>query len=172
MSDIISVGWSTVECIIDPSKENFENLSADVVGALIPGVPAAGTVKRVGKYAGKLFKGSDNVADAGKFVPNPHGRKGGIPHQKGVDNARLKAESDFKGHDVDIKTEGKIDTPGGHKEIRYGDVVVYDKAGKPKKAYQVGDKTKGGIPISRERRALDDIGGSGVPVEYFPKIEQ
>ena len=147
-------------------------MGVDVLGALIPGVPAAGTVKRVGKYTGKLINKADDVADARKLIPNPHGRKGGIVHQKGVETAKRKAEAEFKGQGVQVKTEKMIKTPGGYKNTRYGDVVAFDQSGKPIKAYQVGDVTKGGKPVARERRALEDIRRSGVPAEFYPKIEQ
>jgi RHS repeat-associated protein len=111
-------------------------------------------------------KNPDDEDDDGPPIPQPeipkekpkrYGRKGGPAHQKGVAKAEADARKEFKGQDVVIKREGKIDTPGGEKNTRFGDVVVYENK-KPKKAYQVGDVLKDGeTPVSRERKAKGDI---------------
>jgi hypothetical protein len=101
-------------------------------------------------------------------VPNPNGRKGDAAHQEGVDGAEKEAGKKFPGQEV--KREGKIDTPGGAKNSRYGDVVVYDEHGKPVKAYQVGETLKDGkTPVKRERNALKDIKKQGVGTKFIPK---
>jgi hypothetical protein len=48
-------------------------------------------------------------------------------------------------------------TPGGTKGSRYIDIVGVDSDGKLIEIHQVGRQTKAGIPVSRERSAIDDI---------------
>jgi hypothetical protein len=97
------------------------------------------------------------------------GRLGESAHKAGVVKAEAKARVDFQGQKVETGTEGRVNTPGGHKNTRYGDLVV-TKGGKQGKAYQVGDVLKDGkTPVSRERKALKDIRNQGVDTEFIPK---
>jgi hypothetical protein len=98
-------------------------------------------------------------------VPNPHGKKGGPAHQKEVD----KVEADIQSRGLKPVREHNVKTPGGHKGERYVDVVGKDKTGKVVEYHQVGKQTKGGIPVSRERKAIDDIqGATKDKVHYHP----
>lgn len=100
-------------------------------------------------------KGDAGKAAGGKKVPNPDGRKGGPEHQKKVQEV----VDDIKQRGLTPKTEHHVRTPGGHKENRYVDVA--GKRGKDVvEMHQVGKETKGSQPVSRERKALDDIEGA------------
>lgn len=62
-----------------------------------------------------------------------------------------------------------VKTPGGTKEKRFIDVVGKDADGNVVEMHQVGKQTKGGAPVSREVKALDDIEGStGGRPNYHP----
>ena len=65
--------------------------------------------------------------------------------------------------------EFRIDAPGGNKQKRYADVVARDANGKIVEIHQVGKQTKGGQPVSHERRAIEDIERAKKQnVEYHP----
>jgi hypothetical protein len=69
--------------------------------------------------------------------------------------------------------EVKADTPGGNKEKRYVDVVGTDPVTGKKEMVQVGKENKNGTPVSRERKAIDDINGStGETVKFVPYNKQ
>jgi hypothetical protein len=56
------------------------------------------------------------------------------------------------------KREHWVATPGGEKRGRFVDVAGIDpKTKEVKELHQVGRATKGGEPVSRERKALADI---------------
>ena len=88
---------------------------------------------------------------------NPNGRRGGEAHQNKVKEIIDDAES----RNLKYDTEYKFDTTGGTKNTRYADVVVYDSKGRVMEIHQVGKTTKRhGAPVSRERKALNDIRSS------------
>ena len=142
------------------SMSTFEYVVDTAVPALM-GMAAGGAIDR---------SIQSEPADAIKNgCPNPDGRKGGPAHQRGVEKAEEKAKRDYKGQDVTIKREGMVNTPGGQKNTRFGDVTV-KKDGSPEKVYQVGDVLKDGkTPIKRERDAIKDIKDQGVDTEFIPK---
>jgi hypothetical protein len=94
-----------------------------------------------------------------KAVPNPDGRNGNEAHRAGV----AAAEADLKAKydddpSVTVEREVMVKTPEGEKKTRYLDVGA--TGGDPEvliEGVQVGRTTKSGIPVARERRALDDI---------------
>lgn len=101
--------------------------------------------------------------------PNPDGRKGGVAHQKVVEDIK----NDAKKRGLSYDTERKFDTSGGYKNSRYADVVVYDSQGRIMEIHQVGRTTKRhGAPVSRERKAIRDIRSSkdytGARIIYHP----
>lgn len=171
--DVASVAYSAYDVYNDPSLENFGWLALDVVCAVAPFVPAVGILRHADDVhdAAKAIGIVDDASDAAKTskaVPNPDGSKGKPPHQRGVKSAAEEAERQHPGLKVD--TQKRINTPGGEKDYRVGDVVVYDKNGNPVKAYQVGDfLTDGVTPVSRERKAASDIIRQGIPVDMRPK---
>jgi hypothetical protein len=61
--DVVSVGLSAADLYNDPSWGNAGWLALDVVGAVVPFVPAVGAVRHAGKI-GDLIGGADKVADA------------------------------------------------------------------------------------------------------------
>ncbi len=128
--------------------------AADVVGALNRSDNVVDAVRA-----------TDTAADANKLVPNPYGKKGGPAHQAKVDDVVASIE----GRALTAQKEVRIDTPGGSKQKRYANVVARDANGKIVEIHQVGKQTKGGQPVSRERRAIDDIErAKKQKVEYHP----
>lgn len=59
--DILSIGWSTIDLIRNPSWANLGWLLADVGGALIPFIPSSGVVRHGAKL---ITKASGIAADA------------------------------------------------------------------------------------------------------------
>jgi RHS repeat-associated protein len=89
-----------------------------------------------------------------KTAPNPYGKKGGPAHQNKVNEVA----ADIKDRGLKVGKEHMVPTPGGHKEKRFVDVVAIDPGTKNVvEMHQVGRQTKGGNPVSREVKALDDI---------------
>ena len=101
----------------------------------------------------------------GRSVPNPNGKKGGEAHQKKVDEV----EKQLQEKGMDTKREVEVKTPGGTKEKRYIDVEGKDpKTGKTEQV-QVGKENKNGTPVSRERKAMDDVEkATGVRPTFMP----
>jgi RHS repeat-associated protein len=100
-----------------------------------------------------------------KKVPNPNGKKGGKPHQ---DKVRDVAD-DIQARGLTPGFEERVMTPKGSKGSRYTDVVAKDANGAVLERHQVGRQTNGGLPVSRERRALDDIeGATGMKPIFHP----
>ncbi len=117
-------------------------------------------VKEVGKEEGEKV-GAKIVKD----VPNPFGKKGGLEHQAKVNEVA----NDVKSRGLEARKEGKIETPGGSKDTRYGDVVGKDAQGNVVEIHQVGRQTQGGLPVARERQAIQDIkNATGKTPEFHP----
>jgi hypothetical protein len=89
--------------------------------------------------------------------PNPNGRRGSPDHQAVMEQA----QEDIVGRGLVSKTEVRVKTPDGSKTERYADVGAYDPEDvlftNPLELHQVGVQTVGGLPVSRERRAFDDM---------------
>jgi RHS repeat-associated protein len=112
-----------------------------------------------------FFVGSDGVLVHNG--PSPNGRNGNQPHQDTVADAarRLIEEGADK-----VTQEHHVPLPPGtsKKKCRFIDVVGW-KNGKPYKGVQVGKNTKSGVPVKRERDALDDIRPNvNFPVDFDP----
>jgi len=138
-------------------------LPGAVIGGLVEAGVYVGTAVYVGYKAGQLLnerkeKAADQPAeDKSKGPPNPNGSKGGEEHQ-GKIKERLQELKD-QGHTHVAggdKPEETVDTPGGNKESRRPDITTRDPNGKPYRE-QVGRQNKDGTPVSRERKALEDI---------------
>ncbi|MFH1921037.1 MAG: hypothetical protein ABIP48_14300, partial [Planctomycetota bacterium] len=143
------------------------------------GPKVAALVKRVGAGLGRLGTAVqrflshprwqrgflDPRASAARSVSNPYGKKGGPAHQgKAAD-----VVADVESRGLRAGTEHKVTTPGGEKGSRYVDVVGKDAQGNVVEMHQVGRQTKGGQPVSRERKALDDIeGATGTRPTFHP----
>jgi RHS repeat-associated protein len=105
------------------------------------------------------------TSDTKKKVPNPGGKNGGEPHQKTIAKEEKRMQSEGKVTEREVK----VDTPGGNKEKRYVDLVGTDPATGKKEMVQVGKENKNGTPVSRERKAIDDIkGATGENVKFVP----
>ena len=86
--------------------------------------------------------------------PNPHGRLGSPAHRAVVDDVARDLTS--KGY-TGITRETHVPTPGGEKANRYADISGIDPTTGNREYHQVGRQTKGGLPVKRERDALDDL---------------
>lgn len=99
---------------------------------------------------GKLIKGA---ASGLKSMPNPWGKRGSPNHVARVDEAETRLVGDgwstFAGGSLRERKYGS----------RYPDLVM--NRGDQWIAVQVGRTTKGGIPVARERRAMDDLRSTG-----------
>jgi hypothetical protein len=107
------------------------------------------------------------VAGVGtKFVPNPFGKNGGPAHQSKVADVI----ANLRSRGLDFRVERQVMTPDGSKNSRYVDVVGVDpKSGAVVEMHQVGKQTMQGAPISRERRAMDDIqNATGMTPHFHP----
>ena len=103
----------------------------------------------------RALKGNEDApsVNGNKKVPSPNGRNGGEAHQSKI----KEIEKSMQERGLDTKREVKIETPGGSKKRRYIDVEGKDpKTGKTEQV-QVGKQNKNGTPVSRERKALDDV---------------
>jgi RHS repeat-associated protein len=102
---------------------------------------------------------------AARYVPSPDGRNGSPAHQAKI----RKIARQIKKKGMRAQREYMVRTPNGAKNYRYVDVVGLDKDDTIKQMYQVGLQTKKGIPVSRERVALDDIEEAlGIRPEFEP----
>ncbi|NSL85804.1 hypothetical protein ECE50_003110 [Chitinophaga sp. Mgbs1] len=66
-----------------------------------------------------------------------------------------------------FQKEVEVETPGGHKGKRYIDLRGTKSKTGEFKDIQVGKQNKNGTPVSRERKALDDIEQAGHPRPDF-----
>ena len=96
-----------------------------------------------------------------KNPPNPYGKKGGLAHQNKISEVATKLEK--LGYDVDFEHYVKIPL-GGFKNARYGDIIA--TKGNDTWIIQIGKKTKGGKPISRETKAIKDLQNAGYKVSF------
>lgn len=119
-----------------------------------------------GKMGGSLAEPNTFGSNGGnRKVPNPNGKKGGPAHQNKV----KEIVKDIKKRGLEPQQEYKVDTPGGSKTKRYVDVVAKDADGNVVEMHQVGKQTKSGDPVSRERKAINDIeNAQPVKVDYHP----
>jgi hypothetical protein len=68
----------------------------------------------------------------------------------------VKKDLKQKGYDV-VQQEVRVQTPGGAKQNRYVDVQGTNSSTGEMQQVQVGKQNKNGTPVSRERKALDDV---------------
>ena len=87
--------------------------------------------------------------------PNPYGRNGGPEHRNKINEIG----NDLTNRGYNVTYEAETKTPGGYKDIRFVD--IYATNANETLIIQVGRKTKGGLPVIRERRALDDLISAG-----------
>ena len=90
-------------------------------------------------------------------------RKGGPAHQ----NTIKKEAQNLKEFGYDnIKFENKVDIPGGHKGRRFTDIM--GTKGNEELHIQVGRATQSGLPVAREKRAIEDLLKAGKNVKFVP----
>lgn len=92
-----------------------------------------------------------------KSPPSPNGSRGSQEHQDKI-KERIKDLED-QGHTHvagGSKKEETVDTPGGNKESRRPDITTIGPDGKPYRE-NVGRQNQDGTPVSRERKAQEDI---------------
>jgi RHS repeat-associated protein len=87
-------------------------------------------------------------------VPNPYGKLGDPATRARV--AQIVAEINARGNIA--RQEYRIEIINGEKKLRFADIAEIDQQTKQVIRYhQVGETTKKGTPISRERKAIVDI---------------
>jgi len=122
-------------------------------------------VEELGKVEGEKATVRAVEKDVAKDVPNPFGKKGGPEHQAKVEEV----QNDIESRGLEAQKEKKIETPGGNKDTRYADVVAKDSKGNVVEVHQVGRQTQEGLPVSRERKAIQDIGNAtGQTPQFHP----
>ncbi len=77
----------------------------------------------------------------------------------------VEAEGGTVEHGGGRKKETTVETPGGHKESRRPDIIYRTKEGELKYG-NVGKETPSGEKPKREKEALEDLRGTGVPTDY------
>ena len=174
------MGSSICGFIRKPSWANAGYLAWDIGATVIPRAPGSYAAKgaRFATKGIKSFKGAKKLKvlnrsrsklksyrfnkGARKAVPNPSGKKGGIPHQNKIN----KVASDIEKRGLTPKYEYKYSTPGGVKNNRYADVVGLDSQGRVAEIHQVGRSTKKyGSPVSREKKAIRILEGQKIIME-------
>ena len=140
------------------------------VGAEVTAIEsqAAATTGLADDLGNVLGEEAVNTADATNSVttpPNPNGKNGGPAHQAVIGDI----EQDITDRGLHPQREYRFDTTGGNKNTRYADVVALDDDGNVVEIHQAGRSTKAGEPISRERKAIEDIeGATDIDVTYHP----
>jgi len=131
---------------------------------------ASGFFGRVWSAMKGVFTGAEASAGIAETtigkVPNPYGKAGGPLHQSKINDVEeeLKAEGFTK-----IRNEVMVKTPNGNKSKRFIDVEGTNPKTNAVKRVQVGKQNKNGTPVSRERKALDDIEkATGTRPEFVP----
>jgi RHS repeat-associated protein len=134
---------------------------------------AAARAARVAAPAAR--RGAGAAAAAGKSaarrVPNPHGRKGGLAHQRTMD--KVAKDLRDQGYKVEREVGFEVNraSAGSFKDTRAADVVAYDQEGNMVSVHQVGLRTKTGFPVMRETKAMSDIWSvleEGVQIVFHP----
>jgi RHS repeat-associated protein len=136
---------------------HLQGYTVDAAGAPVPDDGAAA------EAAGAA--GPGNATDQ-RLVPNPDGRLGSPAHRQKVDEVAR----DVKSRGMTVEREFMVKTPGGHKERRFVDVAGLDPdTGELVELHQVGVVTKRGLPVAREREALEDLERAmGIPPVFHP----
>ncbi|MCA9507934.1 MAG: hypothetical protein KC505_05890, partial [Myxococcales bacterium] len=86
-----------------------------------------------------------------KKVPNPHGKLGSPKHREKVNEVA----KDIEKRGFLARLEYFIQLVSGKK--RYVDVAALDYNLDEKEFHQIGKQTKSGIPVKRERDAIEEV---------------
>jgi len=123
-------------------------LLADTGAAFIPGVTGAGQGVKL------MYAGEKRATQA--LLHHP-GSRGGASHQQTIldriTELKCQGHEHLNGGNL---AEERIPTPGGSKSYRRLDITTKDPGGNRYRE-NVGKRNKRGDPVSRERRALDDM---------------
>ncbi|PWN64104.1 hypothetical protein C1634_005785 [Chryseobacterium viscerum] len=131
---------------------------------------ASGFFGRVWSAMKGVFTGAEANAGIAETtigkVPNPYGKAGGPLHQSKIEEVGKKLEADGF---TEIRQEALVRTPDGVKSKRFIDIQGRDPKTGEIKRFQVGRQNKNGTPVSREKKALDDIEkATGTRPEFVP----
>jgi hypothetical protein len=141
--------------------------AAAAVGGLVEtAVECAMTGGGCGKADYAVGAVTAGVAHRLSTPPNPNGRNGGENHQMMVDG--IAGELADRG--MLVVREFYVPTSGGNKNSRFVDIAGLDpKTMQPIELHQVGRQTRGGLPVARERYAIDDIQNTiGINADFHP----
>jgi hypothetical protein len=118
----------------------------------------------VSKSAINLATQNGRVNAGSSNPPNPNGKNGGQKHQDAINDV----EKDMQDWGLNTQ-EVPVNIPGGNKQKRYIDIEGTDPKTGAKEQVQVGKKNKNGTPVSRERKALDDVqNATGTRPKFVP----
>jgi hypothetical protein len=138
----------------------------EVHGALAQGAIEGGKATVEAKA---LTMGIGSVAGASKTGPKP---KGVGPHNLKIEEVALQVKA--RGHKVlagggrGYAPEAIIRTPGGYKNTRRPDLLVERPDG-TRYVINVGKTDKSGLPVKRERKAIEDLEGpAGLETHFVP----
>ena len=122
-----------------------------------------GELYRAGRAVDRGYdaaRGAEEAAHASgelEKVPNQYGSRGGPAHTGTIDRRiRELRDQGYKHLNGGNLKEEVIRTPGGHKSSRRPDITMEASDGSIYRE-NIGRSTRTGSPISRERKALDDI---------------
>jgi len=121
-----------------------------------------------GRGGGYTGGGGSSGTSGGSFIPNPNGKSGGPAHQTTIEALKRYITT----LNWQFRKEFYVKTPGGYKNSRFIDIAALDAHGNPVMFCQVGDLTKSGVPVMRERKAIIDVitkSNYDVPLYFIPK---
>ena len=105
-------------------------------------------------------------------VPNPNGSRGSPRHQDRTRERIRELEDEGYTHVAGgDKKEETVRTPGGNKESRRPDITMIGPDGKPYRE-NIGRQNQNGTPVSRERKALEDIQNATGQCAFTPYTKQ
>ncbi len=163
-----SFGGFTWTDRLESARQRLVRTSFNTTGELIGSVGAdlqSEATGEMSKASSPATTEPDNGNGTSKAPPNPGGKLGGPEHRAKVEDVAR----DVKDRGLEPVREHRVDTPGGTKSYRSVDVAAKNGNGDVVEMHQVGRQTKGGLPVARERRALDDIKkASGVTPTFHP----
>ncbi|WP_115968427.1 DUF6443 domain-containing protein [Chryseobacterium pennae] len=162
----------TRNSILEPAIVTVYSILPEIAieEVVVTGLTKIGFFGRAWNALKGVFKAESEVSTIAETtigkVPNPYGKTGGPAHKAAV----KEAEEELKDAGfTSIKKEVMVRTPDGTKTKRFVDVEGTNPTTGEVKQIQVGKQTQKGKPISRERKALDDIeGATGVRPEFKP----
>ena len=142
------------EDLFNPQDVLFDS----TIGAVTAGL-GYGIQKALRSIAGRIiqsYKPEIPEAITTKRVTSPGGRGGGPEHKAVIENIK-NSVSEIWGPEYTPSTEVMFKTPQGVKTSRYADLGIFNPKEELTAIYQVGVSTKGGLPVSREVKAITDI---------------